>query len=940
MYPEPSTPRSRIRAVANALTLVVVIVAAVILLGWFLDAPQMRSLLPGAVAMQPITAIGFVIASAGLWMSMRTGTTRTLGRFLLGFVALLGATQFVDGLLEAHRAVDGAQLPNADAGHFLGRMQPLPALAFALTGAGALASDASARWLLIAGQSIVAVVALCAVYALFGYAYDIDAFYRVPAAANMTPHSAVLFGLLATACVLAQPNRGIAALIAERWPHGTLLRRLLPILLLTPLIVGWMAVFGPQGTSQNFGAYSALIATGGVALLAGFMLWSTLSLRQYERQLQLASEDLAASEQMFRVSFENAFVGMAYLDADLKWIRVNTRFSDLLGYEADALLNRELKDVVHPDVVPVLEERFAALRSGSADLHRDVERWVTRQGEVRLFEFRVTALRGPDAGFRHFIFVVQDVTDARRTTEQLRNLANEREELLRTALEDRSRAVDAARARDVLLAVVSHELRSPLNTIRLWASLLQTDARRSEAMIQRAVQQIENGVEAQTRLINDLLDASRIASGKLDLERESVDIRALVLDVIAEHAPAADKKRLKLTMECPEGAIVVDGDRGRLRQVVSNLVDNAVKFTPDTGRVELAIRVQGNQLALSVRDSGVGIDGEHLPHIFDQFWQAKTPVAARHGGLGLGLHIVKHVVERHGGRVAASSAGPGQGAEFAVELPLMDVARSTAIVGAPADSIAAPPAAGDVLVVDDEIDTAEALTLALRIRGLEVRVAFDARSALEAIANRRPRIVVSDLSMPGMDGFELVRRIRAQENDDEVVRVRAIAITGRETASDRWRARRAGFDVYLTKPVRVQDLFKRISDTLAESGSAQRAPLTVWMLGASREIVQSVTRAGHEVQVLQRYADAAERARHDAPRVLVVDLDSIDGDVERLVHELRDNRLSMFAIGLAKKRRGSADGEVFDSLLEKPVRPDELTRSLRHAQEVGAHGEP
>jgi PAS domain S-box-containing protein len=923
--------------VADALAIVAGTVALVVVVGWALDVPRLTSLLPGAASMRPITAIGFVMASVGLWMDVHGGKLRTAGRALLGVVAILGAAQFMDGLLEWRRDAGGVPMPPADDAQLLGRMEPLPALAFALMGVGALASEASSRWLLIVGQSFLAVVALCAVYTLFAYAYDINALYRVPGAASMTLHSAILFVLLAVASVLAHPDRGVAALIADRWPHGTLLRRLLPVLLLTPLIIGWMAVFGPQGNGEG-GAYAALISTGGVALLAGFMLWSTLSLRQYERQLQLTTEDLASSEQMFRVSFENAFVGMAYLDADLRWIRVNTRFSDLLGYEAEALLDRGLKDVIHPDDVAVLDERLQALRAGSADLHRGVDRWVTRQGEVRQFEFRVTALRGPDAAFRHFIFVVQDVTDAKRTAAQLRTLAIEREELLRTALEDRSRAVDAARARDVLLAVVSHELRSPLNTIRLWASLLQTDASRNENMIQRAVQQIENGVEAQTRLINDLLDASRIASGKLELERESVDMRALVLDVIAEHSPPADRKRVRITMDSAEGAIVVDGDRGRLRQVVSNLVDNAVKFTPDSGQIGVSIRVEGQQLSLRVRDSGVGIDADQLPHIFDQFWQAKTPISARHGGLGLGLHIVKHVVERHGGSVTARSEGAGTGAEFAVYLPLVEAARSAASPGMEPAQAAASGPAGDVLVVDDEVDTAEALTLALRIRGLEVRVVFDGGAALEAIAKRRPRIVVSDLSMPGMDGFELVRRIRAQEHDDNVARVRAIAITGREAASDRWRARRAGFDVYLTKPVRVQDLFKRISDALAEAGVAQKAPLTVWALAASGDIVQAVKSAGHEVEVLQRYADAAELAQRAAPRVLVVDLDAVDGDVERLVNDLRENRLSMFAIGLASVRRETADGDVFDSMLEKPVQPDELTRSLRHAQEVVARG--
>jgi signal transduction histidine kinase len=239
------------------------------------------------------------------------------------------------------------------------------------------------------------------------------------------------------------------------------------------------------------------------------------------------------------------------------------------------------------------------------------------------------------------------------------------------------------------------------------------------------VQQLEAGVEAQSRLINDLLDVSRIASGKLELERQEVDVGQIAAEVVEEFRPAADRARIQLDLRRPRAAAVVDGDAGRLKQVVRNLIDNAIKFTSAGGRVDVALELEPSQVSLCVRDSGAGLAPDHLALIFDQFWQADDRTTRRSGGLGLGLNIVKHIVERHGGSVRASSDGIGCGAEFSICLPLVAQARgavSPAPAPAPEPGVAA---GGDVLVVDDEPDAAEALTLALRMRGLSVRVAFD-----------------------------------------------------------------------------------------------------------------------------------------------------------------------------------------------------------------------
>jgi PAS domain S-box-containing protein len=670
-------------------------------------------------------------------------------------------------------------------------------------------------------------------------------------------------------------------------------------------------------------------------------VWTVLTLRRSEEKLHLATQDLAASEQMFRTSFENAFVGMAYLDPDGRWTRANSRFCDLLGYELAGILGRPLDEAVHPEHLVELREQLRALREGRTDLHKCVERWRHREGSVLWFDFRVTALRNPRGEFRHFIFVLQDVTEARRAAEQLRilvtkaqDMVSEREALLRAALEDRSRAIEATRARDALLAIVSHELRSPLNSIRLWASLLQSDAKPDADMVQRAVQQIESSVDAQSRLINDLLDASRIASGKLELERERIDLCAVAGEVVQEFLPTAEKQGVSLEIEGPEGVVVVHADRARLKQALCNLVENAIKFTPRGGRVEVVLEAGGPGIDLRVRDTGAGIEPDHLPRIFEQFWQAQTGTSSGHGGLGLGLHIVKHVVERHGGSVSAHSDGAGRGSTFSLRLPLVE--RTPRVEVAAATGLASTSSAtdGDVLVVDDDPGTAEALALALRARGQDVRVAFDGESALAAIARRRPRVVVSDLMMPGVDGCEMLRRVREQEADGKTLRIRAIAITGRGSPSDRFSARRSGFDACLTKPVRVHELFQRIQEASTRSRSCDHANPSVLVLGGTGELSEHLREAGYAVVSVGRPRDVARAAAESVPDVLLVDLDAIQDDVRPEVRGLRENHLSLFVIGMARPRNERADRELFDVVLEKPVRFEDLARVLRQAQET------
>ncbi|HVH07434.1 MAG TPA: ATP-binding protein [Myxococcota bacterium] len=372
----------------------------------------------------------------------------------------------------------------------------------------------------------------------------------------------------------------------------------------------------------------------------------------------------------------------------------------------------------------------------------------------------------------------------------------------------------ANRAKDDFLAVLSHELRSPLNAMLGWVRVLQRGDR-DEATVARAVATLERNVWAQAQVIDDLLDVTRIDSGKLDLDRTRVDLAAAVSGAVESLRPQAAGKRLAVDLSLADEALEVEGDAARLQQIVGNLLHNAIKFTPDGGRVAVRLARRGDAAALEVEDTGPGIETDLLPRVFDRFVQADSSTTRRHGGVGLGLSIVKTLTALHGGSVRAESAGPGRGARFTVLLPLAaeTIARDVRV---PAPASAEDLAAVDVLLVEDDTDSREALAMALAERGARVRHAGSVREAIAAYDERAPDVLVSDIGMPEEDGYDLIREIRRRE-DGAGSRTAAIAMTGFASRHDREAALRAGFDDHVGKPVAIGALLTRLR-TLAARG--------------------------------------------------------------------------------------------------------------------------
>jgi signal transduction histidine kinase/ActR/RegA family two-component response regulator len=377
----------------------------------------------------------------------------------------------------------------------------------------------------------------------------------------------------------------------------------------------------------------------------------------------------------------------------------------------------------------------------------------------------------------------------------------------------RAAADDANRAKDEFLATLSHELRSPLSAILTWATLLRT-GELEPARASQAVEAIERNTRLQVKLINDLLDVSRIISGKMKLELAPLDVGAVLDATLESVRPAAAAKGLHLEAIKLPIAQPVLGDAARLQQVLWNLLSNAVKFTPEGGVVAVRMETTGTHLAVEVSDTGRGIDPAFLPHMFERFRQADSSTTRREGGLGLGLAIVRHLVELHGGTVEASSAGEGLGATFRVQLPLPGgVARGAAMGAAEPAANASDLRGVRVLLVDDDRDGREAVGLILSRHGAEVRSVASAAEALATLRTFRPSVIVSDIAMPEEDGFVLLRKVRALPAASGGT-APALALSALAGAGDRARILAAGFARCLSKPVDHPELVAAVAEAV------------------------------------------------------------------------------------------------------------------------------
>jgi PAS domain S-box-containing protein len=498
-------------------------------------------------------------------------------------------------------------------------------------------------------------------------------------------------------------------------------------------------------------------------------------------------ERLAETEERMRSVLDHVLDGIITIDAAGRIESFNPAAEKLFGYDRDEVFGRNVK-MLMPEPYHGEHDHYieSYLRTGKAKIIGTGREVVGRRKDGSTFPMDLAVSEFHIGGQRYFTGIVRDVTERKELEGQLRQRVDD--------------LAQADRQKNEFLAMLAHELRNPLGPMRNALYLMKMPQADGVA-IAGALDIMERQLQQIVRLVDDLLDISRIIRGKIELRRERIDLADALRRAVETSGPLLDSRGQSLELSLPLAPVPVMGDAIRLAQVVSNLLNNAAKYSTKPGRISLKLARQAGDAVIVVRDEGEGIAPELLPHVFELFVQGDHTLARSQGGLGIGLTLVRRLVEMHDGEVSAASAGRGAGSEFRIRLPLLHETRPLAGGGAGESSAAGP--SRRVLVVDDNVDAVDSIAKVLQLFGHEVASAHDGPSALARAADFRPEVIVLDIGLPGMDGYEVARRLRALPAFRHTP---IVAATGYGQEDDRIRSRQAGFDHHLTKPVDPEQL--------------------------------------------------------------------------------------------------------------------------------------
>lgn len=535
------------------------------------------------------------------------------------------------------------------------------------------------------------------------------------------------------------------------------------------------------------------------------------------RARQLAAEEIERQRELLRVTLASIGDAVITTDSAARIVFLNREAERLTGWTTAAAagkpLDRIFRIVNEATNSPVESPATRALREGMVVGLANHTILVAKDERRVPIDDSAAPIRDAAGTVSGVVLVFRDVTEERAASHELLELANQ--------------LSDADRRKNEFLAILAHELRNPLAAIRSSVTVLQR-AGRDPQMSAAAMGAIERQMRHLVRLVEDLLDVARISRGKLALQRAHMDLRQALEQAIEASRPLCDEAEQALEVELPDHPLPVEGDGVRITQAISNILSNACKFSPRGGRIRVSVDIESGHAIVRIRDNGVGIAADHLPRLFDMFTQVDTGLERTQGGLGIGLNLVKQLVEMHGGRVEARSEGLGKGSEFIVHFPLVTAAPQPSPGSAeapataslePAAALAAPPSGAPtgapagtpprevlplrILVVDDNVDSAESLAMLLRIEGHQTSVAFDGVAAVETALKEQPDVVLLDIGLPNLNGYEAAQRIRSATPG---ARLHLVALTGWGQEDDRRRSRESGFDHHLVKPVDAEEL--------------------------------------------------------------------------------------------------------------------------------------
>jgi hypothetical protein len=537
-------------------------------------------------------------------------------------------------------------------------------------------------------------------------------------------------------------------------------------------------------------------------------------------QRRIHEEELRRSEERFRLLVEGVRdYAIFMLDANGRIVTWNVGAERIKGYTASEIIGQHFS-IFYPDDVresgwPEHELQVASETGSFVD-----NGWrVRKDGTTFWANVTITALRDHTGRLLGYAKLTRDLTEAKRV-EAMEVANQQRDEMLEAERSARMAAQRATRVKDEFLATLSHELRTPLSAILGWTQvLLRGESVKGPDAQKRAIEVIERNARAQIQLIDDLLDLSRVMAGKIRLDLQQVSFVSIVEAAVDTVRPTADAKGIRLKAILGSSQDIVSADSARMQQVVWNLLTNAIKFTPKGGQVQALLQRVNSHLELSVSDTGIGIPASYLPHVFDRFSQRDSSTTRTFGGLGLGLAICKQLVELHGGSIRAASQGENQGATFFVQLPLSIMQlqdQSSARIHPttevePGEILSLPRLEGvHVIVVDDEADARDLLRTVLEAQGARVTSFASAEDALAGLKTIRPTVLICDVGMPKTDGYQLIRKFRAEEPRSE--RIPALALTAFARAEDRKRSLVAGYQAHLVKPFDVGELVLIVAD--------------------------------------------------------------------------------------------------------------------------------
>lgn len=850
---------SRYKAISLALAVVTALIGTAALLGWIFESEFLKRIHPTLVTMKANTAVCLIFISCSFLLlrdEAAENWKRRTGQVCAAIVALVGLITLSEHVFGWDWGIDQLlfeESVGAAGLSFPGRMGVAASLDFFFLGVALVFLDApQRRWFRISTISVMLVVAITVLVFLY-YFYGIERDDTTALHFTIAVHTVIAFLSLCAAIFLARPDRGVVSIILGNTPGGMVARRMWPILVIVVLL-GSFRTIGRDSGWFGPGFATALFVLSVLLILVVLICWTAVSLNRTDRERRRVEKRL---DVLVRVSELVRTIQNPY--------ELSYQVATILGVELDlrrCLFNEtDVKndvEIVHRDYCDRAESvagvhRISDYSSITSELMKqgetvvnydsktdprtaaDYTRSYEPNGERAYVAFPllregqwVASLWASDDKPRQWtkeeVTLIQNVGERTWTAIEKLRAEEERERLLQSEQEARDVAERANQIKDEFLATLSHELRNPLNVILGYSELLlrMPEIEESERL-RRMAEALRRNAQSQSQLINDLLDLSRLQRGKISLNRETVSLAAIIDHAVETVRAEAAVKGVAINLHLGDQLLLVDGDRLRLQQIAWNLLNNAVKFTPAGGHLNVDLNREDEDAVLVVEDTGQGIDPSFLPHVFEMFRQADSSNSRRHGGMGIGLALVQRLVQLHGGTVAAESEGTNQGSRFTIRLPLTSENILSSVSAAMPLKLRSL-AQKEFLIVDDSEDTIAMLDQLLKISGANVTSATNGAEALRLASERDFDVVLSDISMPGMDGFEFLQRLRRISGREQIP---VIAITGFGRPDDIERVRAAGFFSHLTKPLNLDALaavLEQLANGASKSQSSNLAP--------------------------------------------------------------------------------------------------------------------